>query len=143
MCTTHWSPGRWTLIIYIANHEVSDVYCFFSTVRQADALHEFAGLNVVVNLHLPQKFLVEKAISRRMCEHCGDTYVNICILHCISFSFDNNKDFFNSPCSPFLFSSYNLANIQHYEFSMPAVSPNRPGLCDKVEILNLSFLSAF
>lgn len=104
-------------------------------MRQADALDEFAGLNVVVNLHLPEEFLVQKAISRRMCEHCGDTYVNIsaCILHCISFSFHNNKDFFNSPCSLFLFSSYNLANIQHYEFSMPAVSPNRPGLCDKVE----------
>ena len=72
-------------------------------MRQADALDEFAGLNVVVNLHLPEEFLVEKAISRRMCEHCGDTYVNIsvCILLCISFSFHKNKDFFNSPCSLF------------------------------------------
>ena len=47
---------------------------FPRTIVQADKLQEFAKIDVVLNLSLPQDMLVEKAISRRVCKGCGQGY---------------------------------------------------------------------
>ena len=133
MRTTHGQLCASTLYIATLQKYCSEWFrVFLSSVHQADTLHEFAGLNVVINFNLPLEMLVEKTTSRRVCEYCGDWYSSIitpCILHFQDLD----------PPWSFLFISYNLANIQCGEYSMPSLQPKEHGLCDKVRITYLSF----
>ena len=70
------------IILNMAKQRVSQPDCkkgfifdgFPRTIVQADKLQEFAKIDVVLNLSLPQDMLVEKAISRRVCKGCGQGY---------------------------------------------------------------------
>lgn len=47
---------------------------FPRTVPQAEALLEFATVDVAVNLEVPEEVVVERISARRVCEACGQIY---------------------------------------------------------------------
>ncbi|XP_022861702.1 adenylate kinase-like [Olea europaea var. sylvestris] len=54
---------------------------FPRTVRQAEILDDVTDIDLVVNLKLPEKVLVEKCLGRRICSQCGKNfnvaYINV------------------------------------------------------------------
>lgn len=47
---------------------------FPRTVRQAEILDDVTDIDLVVNLKLPEKVLVEKCLGRRICSQCGKNF---------------------------------------------------------------------
>ncbi|MCD7452821.1 hypothetical protein HAX54_018262 [Datura stramonium] len=47
---------------------------FPRTVRQAEILTEVTDIDLVVNLKLPERVLVEKCLGRRICSECGKNF---------------------------------------------------------------------
>ncbi|CAI9098099.1 OLC1v1034682C1 [Oldenlandia corymbosa var. corymbosa] len=47
---------------------------FPRTVRQAGILDEVTDIDLVVNLKLPEKVLIEKCLGRRICNECGKNF---------------------------------------------------------------------
>jgi adenylate kinase len=47
---------------------------FPRTVRQAEILDEVTDIDLVVNLKLPEKVLLEKCLGRRICNQCGKNF---------------------------------------------------------------------
>ncbi|KAH6807333.1 adenosine kinase [Perilla frutescens var. frutescens] len=47
---------------------------FPRTVRQAEILDDVTDIDLVVNLKLPEKVLVEKCLGRRICSECGKNF---------------------------------------------------------------------
>ena len=47
---------------------------FPRTANQAEALEDFADVQLAVNLDLREDVLVEKCLGRRICSKCGDNY---------------------------------------------------------------------
>jgi adenylate kinase len=47
---------------------------FPRTIPQAEALSEITGIDVVMNIILPEDILIEKISARRTCRKCGDLY---------------------------------------------------------------------
>jgi adenylate kinase len=53
---------------------------FPRTAEQADALGKMARVEVVINLRIPDKVIIEKILARRTCGKCGQIY-NIADIH--------------------------------------------------------------
>ncbi|KAL3536325.1 hypothetical protein ACH5RR_004786 [Cinchona calisaya] len=47
---------------------------FPRTVRQAEILDEVTNIDLVVNLKLPERVLIEKCLGRRICNQCGKNF---------------------------------------------------------------------
>ncbi len=47
---------------------------FPRTIPQAEALGKISGIDVVLNISLPEDILIEKISARRTCRKCGDLY---------------------------------------------------------------------
>lgn len=47
---------------------------FPRTVRQAEILNDVTDIDLVVNLKLPEKVLIEKCLGRRLCSQCGKNF---------------------------------------------------------------------
>uniref|UniRef100_A0A803N7M6 adenylate kinase n=1 Tax=Chenopodium quinoa TaxID=63459 RepID=A0A803N7M6_CHEQI len=47
---------------------------FPRTIRQAEILEGVADIDLVVNLRLPEKALIEKCLGRRICGQCGKNF---------------------------------------------------------------------
>ncbi|XP_051113870.1 adenylate kinase [Andrographis paniculata] len=47
---------------------------FPRTVRQAEILDDVTDIDLVVNLKLPEKVLIEKCLGRRLCGQCGKNF---------------------------------------------------------------------
>jgi len=76
---------------------------FPRTLEQAKALKKIVDIDIVINLILPEKILIEKISARRICKKCGDIY-NIADIH---------------------------ETIDGIEYILPPMSPKRLGVCDK------------
>ena len=50
------------------------------TLRQAKSLEKISKIDLVINLELDERIVVEKTIGRRVCEKCGANY-NIADIH--------------------------------------------------------------
>lgn len=44
------------------------------TIEQAEALEKFAKIDAVILLTVPEKIIVERLSSRRICKNCGEVY---------------------------------------------------------------------
>lgn len=53
---------------------------FPRTIEQADELEKIRKVELVINLRIPDKVIIEKILARRTCEKCGDIY-NIADIH--------------------------------------------------------------
>lgn len=53
---------------------------FPRTIEQADELGKMASVEVVINLRIPDKVIIEKILARRTCEKCGQIY-NVADIH--------------------------------------------------------------
>jgi len=76
---------------------------FPRTLEQAKALKKIVDIDVIINLILPEKILIEKISARRICKKCGDIY-NIADIH---------------------------ETIDGIKYILPPMSPKRLGVCDK------------
>jgi len=47
---------------------------FPRTIEQMKELERFAEIDLVILFGMPEAFLIEKALARRVCEKCGDVY---------------------------------------------------------------------
>lgn len=47
---------------------------FPRTVEQAEALGKITEIDKVINIRVPQEKLIERAVGRRICRECGETY---------------------------------------------------------------------
>ena len=47
---------------------------FPRTIKQAEMLEEFSKLDAVINLVVPEKIVIERLSSRRVCKDCGKIY---------------------------------------------------------------------
>jgi adenylate kinase len=47
---------------------------FPRTIEQMKDIEKFTEINLVINLHMPDEMLVEKALARVICEKCGQIY---------------------------------------------------------------------
>ena len=73
------------------------------TMPQAKALDEFVEIDLVINLNIHEKILIEKLSARRICVNCGEIY-NIA----------DTKE-----------------TIDGVKYDMPPMLPKTPGVCDK------------
>jgi len=53
---------------------------FPRTIEQADELERIRRVELVINLRIPDKVIIEKILARRTCEKCGDIY-NVADIH--------------------------------------------------------------
>jgi adenylate kinase len=85
----------------LAQPDCADGYLldgFPRTIAQADALHEFAQVDAVVNLSVSEECLVKRISGRRMCPGCGAAYhisryhdVNCCKCNSELYQRDDDK----------------------------------------------------
>ena len=47
---------------------------FPRTVEQADALEKIVKIDVILQLDVPDKIIIERLTSRRLCKNCGEVY---------------------------------------------------------------------
>lgn len=47
---------------------------FPRTIEQMKEIEKFTKIDLVINLHLNDSFIIEKALARRICEKCGKIY---------------------------------------------------------------------
>jgi len=76
---------------------------FPRTLEQAKALIKLVDADLIINLIMPEKFLIEKIAARRVCKNCGDVY-NIADIHEV---------------------------IDGVEYILPPMNPKKAGVCDK------------
>jgi adenylate kinase len=76
---------------------------FPRTVEQAKALIKLVDADLVINLIMPEKILIEKIAARRVCKKCGDVY-NVADINEV---------------------------IDGIDYILPPMNPKRPGICDK------------
>ena len=76
---------------------------FPRTLEQAKAMIKAVDIDVIINLILPEKILIEKISARRICKKCGEIY-NIADIH---------------------------ETIDGVEYILPPMSPKKSGVCDK------------
>jgi adenylate kinase len=76
---------------------------FPRTLEQGKALIKIVNIDMIINLIVPEKILVEKISARRICEKCGNIY-NVADIHEI---------------------------IDEIEYILPPMSPKKTGICDK------------
>jgi adenylate kinase len=53
---------------------------FPRNIKQADELEKIRRVELVINLRIPDKVIIEKILARRTCEKCGEIY-NIADIH--------------------------------------------------------------
>ena len=61
----------------VEQHDCSKGYIldgFPRTIEQSTELEKFAKIDLVILFNMPEAFLIEKALARRVCEKCGNTY---------------------------------------------------------------------
>jgi len=73
------------------------------TVDQAKFLEKIIKIDLVINLKIPEKILIEKISARRICKNCGDIY-NVADINEI---------------------------IDDVDYILPPMNPKKPGICDK------------
>jgi len=73
------------------------------TISQAKALDRLARIDVVIDLKIHEKILIEKLSARRICENCGEIY--------------NVADI--------------KETIDGVKYDMPPMLPRTPGVCDR------------
>jgi len=76
---------------------------FPRTLEQAKALKNIVDIDVIINLIVPEKILIEKISARRICRKCGEIY-NIADIH---------------------------ETIDGVEYILPPMNPKKSGICDK------------
>jgi len=76
---------------------------FPRTVKQAEQLDKLTKIDVVINLILPERILVEKLSARRICRRCGEIY--------------NLADI--------------RTRIGNTNYLLPPMLPQKPDICDK------------
>jgi len=76
---------------------------FPRTIEQAKTLIELVDADLIINLIMPEKILIEKITARRVCKNCGDIY-NVADIH---------------------------ETIDGVEYILPPMNPKKAGICDK------------
>jgi adenylate kinase len=76
---------------------------FPRTIEQAKALEKITEIDVIINLAIPEKILIEKISGRRICKKCGEIY-NVADIH---------------------------QTIDGVEYILPPMVTKKPNVCDK------------
>jgi adenylate kinase len=76
---------------------------FPRTINQAKDLEKITNIDVIINLQIPEKILIEKISARRICKKCGEIY-NIADIK---------------------------ETIDGVEYTLPPMNPKKPNVCDK------------
>lgn len=76
---------------------------FPRTIEQAKAMIKLVDADLIINLIVPEKILIEKITARRVCKNCGDIY-NVADIH---------------------------EAIDGVEYILPPMNPKKSGICDK------------
>jgi adenylate kinase len=76
---------------------------FPRTVEQAKALIKLVDVDLIINLIMPEKILIEKIAARRVCKKCGDVY-NVADINEV---------------------------IDGIDYILPPMNPEKLGICDK------------